>query len=544
MTSFYGGPPGVSFRVSEIFRNKQELLDDLSHGRSSVIGVGDYVFISYGLPSDGESNAYDTNREIDEQAFNKTYNATLWQKDYQERKNIGSHQLTGIETIFWGNVNYGLCYKLITVTSGNTPKLQFELGEELDADQQAQLDVDMSNIDKPIMVLHLPQNERLRVDYEVVTPNQEPKVDYDNETDVNKPLAHFSLPRAQQMQVVLGEPLNADEKPDVKQQNDENGDPVVTVRLPQGQILSIGTVTAVEAIEEPRAEINDKDINNPKLDLWLPKAWLIAESEHSVLDAGEEPVVHFTKDEEHSIITLSFDLPQSQVLELGTVTELKPGETPQVELDDEADINHPKLNIALPTTWDIIEGEHQTLDAGASPVVHFSKDEETNTINLWFELPQSQVMQEPSVITLEPAAAPSVEDIGSVNEPKLQFGIPRAAWYFYGDKLGKPPAAGITSTIVEEDMMVGDYYVSNLTGDIYKAIDKQEDGTLIVKWIACLQAPIYNEYIENDAVVYSAEYVNGLIQEDSDALDKEKKTYNAQTIDEKIEDNVLVWHDF
>jgi hypothetical protein len=45
--------------------------EDLQKRWQSPIGVGSYVFISYGSPSGAE---YNKNREIDSQ----NYNATLW----------------------------------------------------------------------------------------------------------------------------------------------------------------------------------------------------------------------------------------------------------------------------------------------------------------------------------------------------------------------------------------------------------------------------------------------------------------------------------
>jgi hypothetical protein len=50
--SFYGGPRGQDFVISYIFDSRVEMASDLALKMSSTIGVGSYVFISYGLPGE------------------------------------------------------------------------------------------------------------------------------------------------------------------------------------------------------------------------------------------------------------------------------------------------------------------------------------------------------------------------------------------------------------------------------------------------------------------------------------------------------------
>jgi hypothetical protein len=62
MNSFYGGPSGQSFEIEKVFTSRKALLDDLELRWTSDIGVGSYVFVSYGMPG---TDKYNTNREID-----------------------------------------------------------------------------------------------------------------------------------------------------------------------------------------------------------------------------------------------------------------------------------------------------------------------------------------------------------------------------------------------------------------------------------------------------------------------------------------------
>ena len=75
MLSFYGGPAGKDF-TAKIFDSKASLDADIAAGDASEIYVGDYVLVSYGDP---DSPTFSDNKQKD---GNKSYNATLWKKDW------------------------------------------------------------------------------------------------------------------------------------------------------------------------------------------------------------------------------------------------------------------------------------------------------------------------------------------------------------------------------------------------------------------------------------------------------------------------------
>lgn len=76
MLSFYGGPAGKDFTITETFDSKASLDADIAAGDASKVQVGDYVLVSYGDPN---STAFSANKQKD---GDKSYNATLWKKDW------------------------------------------------------------------------------------------------------------------------------------------------------------------------------------------------------------------------------------------------------------------------------------------------------------------------------------------------------------------------------------------------------------------------------------------------------------------------------
>lgn len=52
MNSFYGGLPGKSFELAQIFNNGAEMEEDLNAKWKSPIGFGEFVLISYGFPAE------------------------------------------------------------------------------------------------------------------------------------------------------------------------------------------------------------------------------------------------------------------------------------------------------------------------------------------------------------------------------------------------------------------------------------------------------------------------------------------------------------
>lgn len=367
MQSFYGGPAGQSFEIKKIFESyygPDGAQVDLDKGWASPISVGEFVMVSYGLPSDA---TYMTRMNYDLKAGNKqNLNSTLWQKVYDESAGEGS----------------GLSYKLISSCTGNTPKI---------------------SITTPAIVLH------------------------------------------------------ANEQPDVETDLSNQDMPVIQFKLPRAQVLSMPQeATILNADEKPSVVYNDDDIDHP---------------------------------------TLHFNIPQSQVIDQVTVDVIGVGEEPKVRLDL-TDINRPVLKFQLPVAQEFLDSNilHEVLNADAEPTVSFGYSKE-DTLHehpiLTFSLPRSQVMAAPETVTRAPDFEPKVTNVGTVNAPKLHFDLPRAVKFYYGSLLGQK--TGKTYTLTDPffaNYGVGDYYINEATGFIYKVTSKTDDTTCVFEYQANIQQPL------------------------------------------------------
>lgn len=367
MQSFYGGPAGQSFEIKKIFESyygPDGAQVDLDKGWASPISVGEFVMVSYGLPSDA---TYMTRMNYDLKAGNKqNLNSTLWQKVYDESAGEGS----------------GLSYKLISSCTGNTPKI---------------------SITTPATVLH------------------------------------------------------ANEQPDVETDLSNQDMPVIQFKLPRAQVLSMPReATILNADEKPSVVYNDDDIDHP---------------------------------------TVHFNIPQSQVIDQVTVDVIGVGEEPKVRLDL-TDINRPVLKFQLPVAQEFLDSNilHEVLNADAEPTVSFGYSKE-DTLHehpiLTFSLPRSQVMAAPETVTRAPDFEPKVTNVGTVNAPKLHFDLPRAVKFYYGSLLGQK--TGKTYTLTDPlfaNYGVGDYYINEATGFIYKVTSKTDDTTCVFEYQASIQQPL------------------------------------------------------
>ena len=257
MLGFYGGPNGKSFEISWIFTTKtgdgNSLDKDVSMGWKSSISVGSYVVVSYGDPS---SEDFDTYHQEDLKNDGKSYNATLWQKIYDENQ----------------NKNNGIAYRLITSISGYTPRIQFVTPvEKLDADADPQIEYDFSDIERPKIKLKLPQSQILSLvqPTKILDANQMPSVVYD-EKNINRPTLAFSLPQSQRIKLGTVTVAKANEKPKVELNIDNINEPALNFTLPVAQLLQQGKTVVLDANGEPSFSIDSEDVDNPTLTFSLP----------------------------------------------------------------------------------------------------------------------------------------------------------------------------------------------------------------------------------------------------------------------------------
>lgn len=171
--SFYGGRQGKNFEITQVFKNREELEADLSLGYHSQVGVGNLVYISYGLPNKyiddtNASTVYEENSKIDLDKYGKTYNSTIWEKIYgKETKEIqngneeydNSVALTSDSDMYQiNNEVTGFGYRLIGSLTGNTPI--FDIGlldNELGPRDVPEVDIDSTEIDRPKLNFNFPR---------------------------------------------------------------------------------------------------------------------------------------------------------------------------------------------------------------------------------------------------------------------------------------------------------------------------------------------------------------------------------------------------
>lgn len=259
--------------------------------------------------------------------------------------------------------------------------------------------------------------------------------------------------------------LNADELPDIIFDNSNIDRPTIKLRLPQSQVLSMNSpIDILDADEMPEVIYDDGDSQ----DNTQP-------GEHG--GTINRPI-------------LTFRLPQSQRIQLGTVTWIKANEDPRISLDL-TDINKPTLNFWLPVAQEIQEGTTTILDANEMPRFEIDSTDPDNPIfNMW--LPQSQVMQQPETTVVDPLVNPSVVlNDSDINKPKLEFELPRAIRFYYGSLLGERTDSPYTLTgDAFVDYGVGDYYINAATGFIYRVSSKPENNICVFDYVACIQSPL------------------------------------------------------
>lgn len=259
----------------------------------------------------------------------------------------------------------------------------------------------------------------------------------------------------------------------------------------------------LDANEDPRVIYDGSNIDLPVIQFCLPKSQVLQKVDSETLNANELPQVVYDDDSDSSLPAdegyvgtinnpmIRFKLPQSQVIEQAVVEAyLDVNQNPEVMLDI-ADINRPILKFKLPVAQQLLKENvsSQVLDADAAPYIEFDTTN-PNAPTLVFYLPQSQVMETPETIVADPVVLPIVSDIGTINNPKLQFTLPKAVQFYYGSLLGERTAGTYTlSDPAFADYSIGDYYINAATGFIYRVITKSGEECTF-EYIACIQSPL------------------------------------------------------
>ena len=291
--------------------------------------------------------------------------------------------------------------------------------------------------------------------------------------------------------------LDADQKPNVRNDSTDLDNVLLTFLLPQAQIIDDSTYEVLNCDKAPSVELEIVYKLDDGLVQFPQRTYYQLNSEETGYeevtfneDVVYTPNTYYYRDVNRPII--KFALPQSQVLEKQNVTSnhLKANENPYIVFDNTTNINRPTLTFYLPVSQILQQGETTVLNADGSP--SFSIDDtdiDRPVIN--FSLPQSQIMGDPVTTVVGPKENPSVSlDDENINQPKLNFNLPKAARFYSGDFLGKRDQPTYVETDESfKDYFVGDYYINSSTGFIYE-ITAKEGNTCTFTYMTCLQAPV------------------------------------------------------
>lgn len=296
MESFYGGPKGIDFEIKQIFTSKYQMDRDLTKGWTSSIFPGDFVIVSYGLPSDAN---YDIYKNEDLQNYGKSYNSTLWKKVFNDKDGSGSAG--------------GLSYEMQASMTGNTPRISLHDTEVLDADKDPNVVWDNTDLDRLWLTFQLPQSQNIQLgETTVLDCNKNPTAELDT-TDINNPSLKLSLPQSQVIETALVELLNVGEEPTVSLETSGSysiNRPAIKFQLPVSQSLQEGTTTVLDSNETPYFEINFDDINNPVINFFLPQSQVMGNPETIIVGPEENPSVQINNTNINSPV-LKFSLPES-----------------------------------------------------------------------------------------------------------------------------------------------------------------------------------------------------------------------------------------
>lgn len=511
-TSFYGGPAGISFEIKEIFTTKVSLEAELTKGWHSNIQPGEYVVVSYGLPSD---DMYDSYRIIDVNAYGKSYNSTLWQKVYNEDGEIADATPTTV-------IQSGFYYRMIASMTGNTPRIMVSNPAVIveNADYSPTIDYDNSNVDQPVITFHLPQGQTLIAEVDRLDAiDQDPVIGFDDgtqttyadgttgptTTNVNHPKIILKVPSV--WDIELGDvewlPYAQRDDIDIEIENKDNNTKQINFKLPLGQTIDfeqLATETR-NADQAPVVDIeNTLDVDGDRhisMRFRLPRAQVMIAPESETVDPSVNPSVGWGSNNNVNNPQLKFFLPRAVKFFQGTQLGGKSqgAYSANIEGASVGDyyINQPTGFIYLATaatastqTW-TYQGCLQKPLPGVE-ILGKAPYEENDDGALVPTGPEIEIhYQDPTEETGEryrftlpslPAFRALMEIVGASEEGSLaaapadetsflfSFKIPKGTRWFVGTAVDDAVIA--EGDIPVADSMVGDLYLNNVTGYVYE----------------------------------------------------------------------------
>lgn len=476
MTSFYGGPAGRDFSISKIFTTRygasDSLQSDILLGWTSPVGVGEFVVVAYGLPGDPN---YETLRDIDLNVDARSYNFTLWLKCYDEDQ---------------GEYN-GLYYELIGSLTGNTPRIKITY-EVVSANVPPSATISLANPDAPVLTFKLPRAQILSVIQPSIKlePDQEPSVEY-SESNIDKPTLQFSLPVSQVIKEArIEQVLTVGETPEVSLDSTVDGtvrNPVLKFKLPASQeLLPDNIKTAVEDADyQPKVVMDNQNKNNPTLTFHLPQAQILQQPQLTVVDSTTEPSLAYDDGDINSPL-ITFSLPRAPKFFFGDELETQEGGTIELEGAEVGDfyINQHSGNVHKATSKDGnqvtfefvacvqaplpsvsasgISPYSGTLGEPVQPEVSGTYNEGLSTWSLEFKLPKAPTASLTHTYVASGTEGEATVKVKDENGLVFDFQIPKGTRVFAGQEVYEGNESAVVAGAEENDL-----YINSETGIVY-----------------------------------------------------------------------------
>ena len=501
--SFYGGPNGQSFRIKQVFNSKATLDADLNDGMASYVQPGEFAIISYGDPNDSET--YNYNRSLDE---GSDYNATLWQKEYNQSNGFSYTLISNFSTQV---PNFTLIAN--PVNPGNNPNVGIEKTE--------------NTITQQTWKLILPKPWNFDADYIVSDPGSANPVSVtiqsidgdltDEDTGSDTKLLTFTLPNPWNIAITKGNDLAANASPILTPSSETATTKSWILQLPQPWNFQIGQVTQSNpGGENPGPNVSITTNNSIKLlNFTLPKPWDIQSGTCILINPTGALGVSVSNDNTTKYI--NFEIPGPWNIAKGSDSgSINPNESATVSIngyegsdttgDPSPDTKY--IHIKIPNAWNIVRGNVTLGAPNIDPQVSITTNNDNTAKLLNFILPVSQQFTVDSfnIYSLSPTENPNVvtrfAPTDTINRyPQVDIYLPRAAITTYGRALAATSDMTINSSQGDwtaiQDLAVGDYYINTTYAGVHR-ITTKTGNSATTTYLGSMQLAIPN--IQGNAV--------------------------------------------
>lgn len=318
------------------------------------------------------------------------------------------------------------------------------------------------DVNHPIIRFALPQSQIFtddNVNSNYIDADQNPYIEFDNTSNVNRPTLTFYLPVSQILQQGSTTILDADGDPTFSINSENVNRPVISFSLPQSQVMVDPSIEVVGPRENPSVTLNDDNINSPKLEFKLPKSARFYSGEF--LGERDQPTYEETDESFSSYYVGDYYINSAT----GFIYEItaKDGNTCTFTYMAclQAPVPTVTTNVVDPYQQD---EETQGYEAITPSVVGSDSGQGVNAWNLQFTMPKpiENYETEAQFVGVTETGSSNAEITGT-STLKFSFTIPRGSRLFVGTQV-----SDTTTSATIEGAKQGDIYLNAQTGDIYE----------------------------------------------------------------------------